>query len=70
MNIQETFKNAGTKPDGYTLLGVVTCPNRCFNGMVKVHEYERALYDLVKCPYCKGKGEVTQNRAKEIEAIL
>jgi len=52
------------------LLDAVICPNLCFNGMVKTYEYERALYDLVKCPYCKGKGKVSQNEANRIDALL
>lgn len=56
--------------DAYTMLDAVICPNLCFNGMVKVFEYERALYDLVKCPYCKGKGKVTEQEAKRIDALL
>lgn len=54
----------------YTVLDVVICPNLCFNGMVKIYEYERALYDLVKCPYCKGKGKVSKNEATRIDALL
>lgn len=56
--------------DAYTMLDAVLCPNLCFNGMVKVFEYERALYDLVKCTYCKGKGKVTEQEAKRIDALL
>ena len=48
----------------------VICPNYCFNGMVKIFQDEKALYDLVKCPYCKGKGTVSENESKRIEAIL
>lgn len=59
-----------TATDVYTMLDAVICPNLCFNGMVKVFEYERALYDLVKCPYCKGKGKVTEQEAKRIDALL
>ena len=59
-----------TATDEYTLLDAVICPNLCFNGMVKIYEYERALYDLVKCPYCKGKGKVSQNEANRIDALL
>jgi hypothetical protein len=55
---------------GNVLLDAVICPNLCFNGMVKTYEYERALYDLVKCPYCKGKGKVSQNEANRIDALL
>ena len=59
-----------TATDVYTVLDAVICPNLCFDGMVKIYEYERALYDLVKCPYCKGKGKVSQNEANRIDALL
>jgi hypothetical protein len=59
-----------TATDVYTVLDAVICPNLCFNGMVKIYEYEHALYDLVKCPYCKGKGKVSQNEANRIDALL
>lgn len=59
-----------TTTDVYTMLDAVSCPNLCFNGMVKIFEYERALYDLVKCPYCKGKGKVTEQEAKRIDTLL
>ena len=48
----------------------VICPNLCFDGMMKIYVYERALYDLVKCPYCKGKGKVSQSEANRIDALL
>ena len=48
----------------------VICPNRCINGMVKFFQNERALFHLVKCPYCKGKYKVTQLEAVRIESIL
>ena len=51
-------------------LKLVTCPNRCFDGMVKRMDSERALFDFVKCPYCKGEGLVTKEKAKEIDALL
>lgn len=59
-----------TATDVYTMLDAVICPNLCFNGMVKIFDYERALYDLVKCPYCKGKGKVTEQEAKRIDTLL
>jgi hypothetical protein len=64
-----TFNNENdnfTKP----MLDAVICPNLCFDGMVKTYGYERALYDLVKCPYCKGKGKVSQQESKRINALL
>lgn len=69
-NMKKVSNKHQNATDAYTMLDVVICPNLCFNGMVKVFEYERALYDLVKCPYCKGKGKVTEQEAKRIDALL
>ena len=62
--------NHNTANDGNMLLDAVICPNFCFDGMVKTYEYERALYDLRKCPYCKGKGKVSEKESKRIDALL
>jgi hypothetical protein len=70
MKTSEIPNTSNASMDDQRMLGVVSCPNLCFNGMVKIYEYERALYDLVKCPYCKGKGEVTEAKSKEIEGVL
>lgn len=54
-----------------TVLGVVTCPNRCLNGQVKYYpNTERAFFDMRSCPFCKGKGKVTIEEAQNIEAVL
>ena len=54
-----------------SVLGVVTCPNRCFDGQVKYYPSpEIALFDMRSCPLCKGKGKVTAEEAKRIEAML
>jgi len=68
--MEKVSNNHQTATDVYTVLDAVICPNFCFDGMVKIHECERALYDLVKCPYCKGKGKVSQNEANRIDALL
>jgi hypothetical protein len=68
--MEKVLNKQQTATDVYTVLDAVICPNLCFNGMVKIYEYERALYDLVKCPYCKGKGKVTKNEASRIDALL
>lgn len=59
-----------TATDVYTVLDAVICPNLCFDGMIKIYEYKRALYDLVKCPYCKGRGKVSKNEATIIDTLL
>jgi hypothetical protein len=53
-----------------TELNYVKCPNMCHSGMTKILMYDRALYDMVKCPYCKGKGIVSKEEAKKIDALL
>ena len=68
--MEKVSNNHQTATDVYTMLDAVICPNLCFNGMVKSYEYERALYDLEKCPYCKGKGKVSKNEASRIDALL
>lgn len=68
--MEETLNKHQTATDVYTMLDAVICPNLCFNGMVKTFEYERSLYDLVKCPYCKGRGKVSKKEAKCIDALL
>ena len=40
---------------------IIKCPNNCFDGKVKYYSDDsKALYDLVKCHVCKGKGELTK----------
>ena len=52
-------------------LQVVRCPNFCLDGMVKTfYNSEKALFDLVKCPHCKGKGKVSYQESKIIEKKL
>ena len=63
----EKYKAINYEP----LLGVVTCPNRCFIGQVKYYPNpERALFEMRTCACCKGEGEVTVETAEQIEAIL
>ena len=47
--------------------GLVACPNCMGSGSVKTYEDDRALYDLKPCPDCKGKKEVSADRAKAIQ---
>jgi len=48
-----------------------TCPNMCLGGQVKYYPNpEKALFDMRSCQFCKGKGEVTAEEAKKIEAML
>ena len=49
---------------------IVRCPNLCVNGQIKQVESTRALHIFVVCPYCKGKGKVTQEEAIEIDKKL
>lgn len=57
--------------DLYTTLGIVKCPNLCNGGKVKHYpDPTIALYDTVECPYCNGKGEVTEQQAMRINAML
>ena len=47
--------------------GLVACPNCMGSGSVKTYEKgDRALHDLKPCPDCKGKKEVSADRAKAI----
>ena len=64
------MEKVSNKHQTATDVDAVICPNLCFNGMVKIYEYQRALYDLVKCPYCKGKGKVSKQEAIRIDALL
>lgn len=50
---------------------LVKCPNNCIDGMIKSYPvYNRALYDTVKCPYCKGNGNVHPKQAELINKQL
>jgi len=55
----------------YTLLGVVKCPNNCQQGKTKHYaDNKKALYDLVNCRFCKGKGTVSESELKSIEQSI
>lgn len=46
---------------------MIRCPNYCIDGKVKHYpNTDIALYNMVKCPYCKGKGKVTEQEAIKI----
>lgn len=53
-----------------TELNYVKCPNMCHAGMTKIIMHDRALYHMVECQYCKGKGIVSKEEAKRIDALL
>lgn len=43
----------------------------CFEGKVKHYpDPSKALYDLVKCPYCNGKGVVPKEKLDLIESQI
>lgn len=50
--------------------GLVDCPNCMGSGSVKTYEDNRALYDLKACPDCKGKKQVSADRAKAIQRSI
>lgn len=44
------------------------CPNICFNGKVPFYtDPDKALYSLSECPYCKGKGKVSETDYEQID---
>lgn len=50
---------------------LVRCPNMCLDGSVKHYpDPSKALWELVKCPFCKGEGDVTKEEAEKIEEKL
>lgn len=56
--------------DGSILLGEVRCPNLCFNGLEKVHDNYKALYDFCKCKYCNGRGFVKFEDYEQINSKI
>lgn len=44
----------------------VRCPNMCFDGMIKHYQDDKALYTFIKCPFCRGTGEVKESEVKRI----
>ena len=49
----------------------VQCPNMCDDGKVRHYPDKTiALYNMITCPYCKGKGEVTEQQARRINSML
>ena len=55
---------------GNTVLGEVRCPNLCFNGLEKVHDNYKALYDFRKCKYCNGIGFVKSQDYERINSEI
>lgn len=54
-----------------TLLGEVICPNMCQNGYTRhFPDSEKALYVMVKCQFCKGRGYIHKSQKSRIEAML
>lgn len=49
---------------------LVRCPNYCNDGQIKILDYDGALFAVINCPYCNGKGKVTKNKALEIDKLL
>lgn len=50
---------------------MLKCPNLCFNGRVQSFPDEtKALYNLVNCPYCKGRGEVLEKDYNKINKLI
>ena len=71
INEQEYSRPLKVKSCGYTLLGVVKCPNNCQQGKTKHYlDNKKALYDLVNCKFCKGKGTVSGSELKSIEQSI
>jgi len=71
MRIDNEIANSGKPMVSGKLSGVVACPNKCLNGQEKYYPNpERALFVMRPCQYCEGSGEVPEEKAKKIEAIL
>lgn len=50
---------------------MVKCPNNCYNGKVKHYSDKiKALFELVTCPYCRGKGEVPKEQYDRINKSI
>ena len=49
----------------------IACPNMCHSGLVKNYpDSDRALYSMIKCPYCKGKGNIKESDKTRIESSI
>ena len=71
INENKYSKSLKAKSCGYTLLGLVKCPNNCQEGKTKHYpDSKKALYDLVDCKFCKGKGTVPESELKSIEQSI
>ena len=71
INENEYSRHLKVKSCGYTLLGVVKCPNNCQQGKTKHYpDNRKALYDLVNCRFCEGKGTVSESELKSIEQSI
>jgi len=51
-------------------MGNVKCPNMCHNGLVKQSDSTRALFSLVTCFCCRGKGEVKEEDYQMLNSKL
>lgn len=51
-------------------MDLVRCPNMCFNGVVKQMDNTRALFSLVTCTCCRGRGVVPEKDYKRLESKL
>lgn len=50
---------------------MIKCPNNCQYGKVKYYSDKRkALFELVNCPYCRGKGEVPKDQYDKINKTI
>ena len=49
----------------------IACPNMCHSGMVKhFPDSDKALYSMVKCSFCNGKGIIKESDKSRIEASI
>ena len=49
----------------------VPCPNLCCDGFVKHYpDTRKSLFIVIKCPFCKGAGVVTETQKTKIEEML
>jgi hypothetical protein len=49
---------------------LVKCPNRCFDGQVKIESSTRALFDFTSCKFCNGTGKVKKSEYKSIDKSI
>ena len=72
MILEQNLQNTTESAIGYEpMLGEVICPNMCNNGLVKhFPDSEKALYVMVKCQFCKGRGYIHKSQKSTIEAMI